>query len=324
MNEGEEKNLASRIAELLRTSEQEINSYVTEVISNVNLKGTKAVSHCYFLTLDGNGRPKTKEFARFIAKYIVDYAIPRKELYDAQAYDLKHNTRVKATELVKKAEGLFTSLEKTGEGGEMILYIFVQEFLKFPQLICKMPLKTNKELHINGADGIHVSVDKNTKGEDILSLYWGESKLYKNINKAISDCIDSLKNFILSDGGQDAPEERDLQLITDNLDLLDEKLEKVMIRYLDKDDPLHNQVNYKGVCLIGFDYNKYPSTANAETTEQVKEKIKKEVDNWLEKVINQISKHANLDTFDIHVFLLPFPSVNEFRKSFLKEIGITR
>jgi hypothetical protein len=320
MYKDNEKQLTDLIVDLLRTSEQEIKSYVTEVISNVNLEGTKAISHCYFLTLDGNGRPKTKDFARFVAKHVVDYAIPRKEFFEAQQYDQKHNTGVKMSELNKKAKGLFTSLKKTGEGGEVILYIFVQEFLKLPQLICKMPLKTNKELHINGADGIHVSVDKNSEGEDILSLYWGESKLYKKINDAISDCIDSLKSFILSDGGQDAPAERDLQLITDNLDLIDERLEKVMIRYLDKDDPLHNQVNYKGVCLIGFDYSKYPSIPNTETTEQIKEKVKNEVDNWSKKVISQISKHANLNTFDIHVFLLPFPSVDEFRKSFLEEI----
>ncbi len=323
MNPEENTNLPDLITELLRTSEQEIKSYITEVVSHVNLKDTKAVSHCYFLTLDGNGRPQTKDFARFVARHVADYAIPRKEFAEAQEYDRQHNTSVKTTQLIKKAEGLFTSLKKTGEGGEMLLYILVQEFLKLPQLLCKMPLKTNPELHVNGADGIHVSVENNASGQDILSLYWGESKLYKSLSDAISNCFESLKDFLLSDGGADAPAERDLQLLRGNLDVVDERLEAVLLKYLDKDDPLHNQVSYKGVCLIGFDYDKYPTTPNSDTTEQVKQKIEQEIEAWSTSVIGQISKHTNLNTFDIHVFLLPFPSVEDFRKHFLEALGIS-
>jgi hypothetical protein len=323
MNTEENKKLTDLIAELLRTSEQQINSYITEVVSHADLAGTKSVSHCYFLTLDGNGRPQTKDFARFVANHVVGYAIPRKEFAAAQKYDAEHNDAVKTTQLIDKAKKLFTSLGNTGEGGEMLLYILVQEFLKLPQLICKMPLKTNPELHVNGTDGIHVSVETNATGQDILSLYWGESKLYKNLSAGISKCFESLKEFLLSDGGAEAPAERDLQLLRDNLDVLDEKLETAILKYLDKDDPLHNQVNYKGVCLIGFDYDKYPTTPNTETTEQVKAKVQAEIEAWSKSIIGQISKHTNLNTFDIHVFLLPFPSVEEFRKHFLEALGIT-
>lgn len=322
METEESKNLNILITELLRSSEEEVKSYITEVVSNVKLKDTKAISHCYFLTLDGNGRPQVKDFARFVAKHVADYAIPRKEFAAAQKYDYDHNTSVRTAQLIEKAKALFTSLKKTGEGGEMLLYILVQEFLKLPQLICKMPLKTNSELHVNGSDGIHVSIDTNRNGQDILSLYWGESKLYKNLSDAISECFESLKVFLLSDGGIDAPAERDLQLIKCNLDVIDEKLEIAILRYLDKDDPLHNMVNYKGICLIGFDYDKYPSVPNTETTEQIKEKIQQEIEKWSKSVVGQISKHTGLNTFDIHVFLLPFPSVEDFRKHFLEALGI--
>lgn len=323
MNTEENKKLTELISELLRTSEQEINSYITEVVSNVSLKTTQAKSHCYFLTLDGNGRPQIKDFARFVAQHVVGYAIPRKEVKSAQEYDLKHNTTVKTTQLVKKASGLFTSLKKTGEGGEMLLYILVQEFLKLPQLLCKMSLKTNPELHVNGTDGIHVAVEPDESGQDTLSLYWGESKLYKNLSDGISKCFESLKEFLLSDGGAEAPVERDLQLVQSNLDVSNKDLETLILRYLDKDDPLHNKVKYKGVCLVGFDYDKYPLIPNSETTDQVKEKIQQEIEAWSTSVIGQISKHTNLNSFDIHIFLLPFPSVEDFRKYFLEALGIT-
>jgi len=322
MDTEENKNLKELVTELLRTSKQEINSYITEVVSNVSLKDTKAISHCYFLALDGNGRPQTKDFAKFVAWHVVDYAIPRKEIAEAQKYDHENNTTIKTAQLIEKAKSLFTSLSKTGEGGEMLLYIIVQEFLKLPQLICKMPLKTNSKLHVNGTDGIHVSVEKDASGQDILSLYWGEAKLHKYLSPAISSCFESLKEFLLSDGGANGPAERDLQLLQGNLDVLDEKLGAMILRYLDKDDPLHNQVTYKGVCLIGFDYNKYPSTPNSETTQQIKDKIEQEIKAWSKSVIGQISKHTDLNTFDIHVFLLPFPSVKEFRQFFLEALGI--
>jgi len=315
--------LKALIEGLLRKSEGEIHGYIQKVDTHLEIASTKALAHCYFIALDGNGRPRINDFAEFVARHVVDYAIPRKEIAAAQKYDTENNTTTAHTALVKKAAGLFTSLEKTGEGGEMLLYILVQEFLKLPQLICKMPLKTNSEMHYHGADGIHVSVEENADGKEILSLYWGESKLYKDLGKAIKAAIESIKGFLLSDGSAGTPAQRDLQLIQDNLHVVDEKLGNALLKYLDKDDPLYGQVNWKGICLIGFDTDHYPATPNSgETIKQIKEKIEKELPKWSEKVGKQISEHTNLNTFDIHVFLLPFPSVEAFRKAFLEALGL--
>ncbi len=319
----EEINIQQLVQDLLRTNEGEFGSYITEVKTNLEVADTKAVSHCYFVNLDGNGRPRINDFARFVAQHIVDYSIPRKEIEEARDYDQKHGTTVKMMQLGEKARGLFTDLTKSGEGGEMLLYMLVQEFLKFPQLICKMPLKTNPNMHYHGADGLHISAEANAEGKEILALYWGESKLYKDVSNGIDEAVKSLKEFLLSDGAAGSPAERDLQLVQDNINVIDEKLENALVRYLDKDDPLYNQLIWRGICLVGFDSDKYPSIPNSgETLEKIREKIEQELPEWSKKVGTNISKHTNLNTFDIHVFLIPFPSVEEFRASFLAALGI--
>lgn len=324
-NPGSERVFGELVQKLLRTTEHGITSYFTEVQTHLEVKDTKALSHCYFLNLDGNGRPRTKDLAEFVALHLLAYSIPRKQLEEARRKDEEHNNTIYTEELRQKARGLFTTVDNSGEGGEMLLYILVQEILKLPQLICKMPLKTNTESHYQGVDGIHVSVDHNDSGEDILCLHWGESKLYQDLNKAVTNCIESMKNYLLSDDGAGSNAGRDLQLIQDNLSIEDEELENALVQYLDKKSPLYNRVSYRGVCLVGFDYDKYPADPNSgATAETIKAEVESQLNDWVEKVSSKIKGHPQLNTFDIHVFLVPFPSVEEFRKEFLSALGIAR
>lgn len=321
-NDESEIKIQSLINKLLRNSKGDVKTFISEVKINIQVEDTKAISHCYILNLDANGRPRVNDLAEFVALHMIDYSIPRKEIEKAKKYDNDNNTTTAVAQLSKKANGLFASLKKSGEGGEMLLYMLVQEFLKLPQLICKMPLKTNTEVHYHGADGVHVSAETDSEGKDILCLYWGESKLYKDIGKAIGDCVESLKDFLLSTGSSGGRAERDLQLLQENVHTLeDTRLENLLVKYFDKNDPQSNQLRFKGVCLIGFDSKKYPSNANTETVDQVKVKIEKEIEAWLKKVKTNITKHQTLETFEIHVFLIPFPDVQAFRDVFLKEIG---
>lgn len=316
-----EVKIQSLIEKLLRNSIGSIETFVSDVKINLKVENTKAISHCYIVNLDANGRPRVDDLAQFVALQMIDYSIPRKEIETAKKHDLDNNTTTATSQLYKKAKSLFNSLDKSGEGGEMLLYLLVQHFLKLPQLICKMPLKTNSDLHYHGADGIHVSVETDADGNDILCLHWGESKLYKDVAAGISDCINSLKDFLLSTGGSDGRGERDLQLVQEGIHTInDEKLENLLVKYFDKNDPQSNRLKFKGVCLIGFDSEKYPSTANTESIQQVKDKIETEIESWLSKVKSGILKHQSLDTFEIDVFLIPFPEVDLFRKAFLKEI----
>lgn len=305
---------------LIRGTGNELQSYLIEVCSSQKISNTKVINHCYNVQLDGNGRHRVNDFIEFIATKILEYSIPRSQFERAKQHLINYNTNTELDKLRRKAEALFTDIGNTGEGGEILLYILVQEFLKIPQLFCKMPLKTNSAMHYHGVDGIHAEFDSK---ENVLALYWGESKLYKKLEEGIKACFDSLKEYLLNPNSIQAPQERDLQLVKDGLDLNDDKLEDAIVQYFDKDNPNFNHLQYRGVCLIGFDYDKYPKIPNQIKGIEFNKLVKQEINDWHKALQDGVLMHPNLDTFIIHVFFIPFPSVEEFRKYFLQSINIT-
>ena len=147
--------------------------------------------------------------------------------------------------------------------------------------------------------------------------------MYKDLHVAISDCLDSLKGFLLDPQGCTSTQERDIDLITSNIhhNINDETVENLLLEYFDKDKELSNRLVYKGICFIGFDYNKYPSDTDiTKTTEDIKKAILAEYEKWHNVVVAKLKDRENLDKKEIHVFLMPFPSLDEFRKYYLQTL----
>lgn len=304
---------------LLIRSKGEIKSRIEEVSFNVKIEDTETIGYCHCLKVDGNGNLRLQDLIEFLDEKIVEYAIPLMEIDEARKYLVDTGSPLKFQRLRKKAENLFTNLEKTGEGGEILLYILVQEFLGLPQLISKMSLKTSGQLHYQGADGIHVSYNSL---ENKLNLFWGESKMYADINDAMRECIKSIKSFLLDPISAKSVQERDIHLITSNItkNVNNPELEDLLVRYFDKDDDLSNNVEYKGLCFIGFDSDKYPTTNMLRTTEEIKSDLQSEISKWYKSLSKKIKSHAKLELKEMHIFLMPFPSVAKFREYYLKEI----
>lgn len=302
---------------LLRSKPDSLDAYLGQVGAKLTLPSTKAQVHCYFLKYDGNKLPRVSALAKRLACELVNYSIPRSKIMNAMSSadgetDTKHIIK-----LHQQATSLFTDLVKTGEGGEMLLYLMTETFLRAPQLLCKMPLKTSSNLHYNGADGVHGTYDKDTGG---LAVYWGESKLHGDVVRAIGSCFDSLAPFLLPDGSSSSPQLRDLELLTDNIDLGDPDLEKALLRHLDPDDVLFNKLSYRGVALVGFDSECY--TSPTLLTEQcLSAALESAADKWHQSVSYHVGKHK-LSQIVIELFCLPFPSVEAFRAYFLKELGL--
>lgn len=309
--------LDAKIEQLLRHDSGELESFFALVEHDVPVTGTHARLHCHVVQLDGNGMPRVSDLARWLAFHVIDYAIPRQEILDADAFDRVHNTKRRSVELKTKAVRLFTKLRRTGEGGELLLYVLAQARLGLPQLFCKMPHKTSSKVHVHGIDGIHVGVDK-PSGR--LALYWCESKLYKTVTKAVTEALDSLKPFVCREGGSGAPYERDLQLMRDNIDLADAELEEAMLRFLDRNDTEYNKVQFRGICLVGFDHRCYPVTPNSKQIDVVIKEAREAMQTWLATVQTQIKTRTPLATIHLELFLIPFPSVEAFRQAFLAEL----
>lgn len=298
----------------------EINTRLHPI--NLRTKSTNSPVHisCHHIRLNGNQLPRTSELATFLGEKVVDYCIPRTELAAAKAKFENENSFGPMSRLETKARKLFSSLKKSGEGGEILLYILQSEVLGAPQLLCKMPLKTSTEMHYHGADSIHGKLREDGK----LELYWGESKLYKNLGTAIKNCLSSIEPYLLKAAGVDDAD-RDLQLLVDNLDLGpdNQNLEEVLLKYLDPDCEESNQLEIKGACLIGFDCNKYPTSSMQKDEPTLQLEISSEFKKWEKTFFKKHGKYPRIAGFALEVFLVPFDSVSEFRKQFLGGFGIT-
>lgn len=246
-----------------------------------------------------------------------DYAIPRSKVAEARARDARFNSTEAIAELVERAKRSFTNLATTGEGGEMLLYLLAERFLRLPQILCKMDLKTDEKMHYHGADGVYAGVTP----EGVLKLYWGESKVYATAGEAISACLESLAPYLLEHEHEGAERERDLMLLSDKADLTNEALTAALRKYFDQSSPMSNRVRYCGVALVGFGVPFYPAEGVATVADEIAGAAKLALNDWVDKVGKGITKNK-LERLEIEFFCVPLPSAQDFRNVFLEVMGL--
>lgn len=307
------------IEDLIIKSDNELHSRIELIEKDFKFDSTNTSAHFYFIKLDGNGNPRKRDLLQYVATKILDYSIPKKDQILARDYYIKNNSSSKVIELERKAKELFVDLEKTGELGEMFLYILTEDVLKLPQIISKMTLKTSGKLHFQGADGVHFNYNES---DDTLDLYWGESKMEKTITSALSNCFDSITPFLTDPNSYDSTQNRDLQLITTNIaeNINNQKLENFLVNYFDLNNEYSNKLNFKGICFVGFDVNNYPIKPKEKTTKILLDEFKTKLDSWKKSVKTQLDNHPEIEKFEINIFLMPFESVEKMREEFLELI----
>lgn len=294
-----------------------LDVHLTLIERDIKVAGQSVKIHCHCLAVDGNGKIQLHRLAQFMRNAATDYAIPRSKVAAAKARDTKFNSTEAVAELVERAKRSFTDLANTGEGGEMLLYLLAERFLKLPQILCKMDLKTDDKMHYHGADGVYAGISS----EGVLKLFWGESKVYATAGAAISACLESLAPFLLEPEHEGAERERDLLLLSDKADLSDEKLTAALRRYFDRSSPMSNRVRYCGVALVGFGVQFYPGDGAAAVAADIAEAAKAALSDWTETVGKGITKNK-LEGLEIEFFCVPLPSAQGFRDIFLEVMGL--
>lgn len=296
----------------------ELDVHLELVERDLEIKPERVKVHCHCLVKDGNNKISVKRLAEFMRNSVADYAIPRSKLEEAKERDRTFKSSSAVSSLHNQARATFTDLAKTGEGGEMLLFLLAERFLELPQVLCKMNLKTDTRMHYHGADGVYASLSEN----GMLKLYWGESKIYANAKSAIRDCLASLAPFLIEDEHENAGRERDLILLSDRADLNDSNLTAAFKNYFDRTSIMSKHVEYCGIALIGFDADIYEIEKPQELAMSIADKAKIEVHNLLSSVENRTIAEE-LDAFEIQFLCVPFPSVEDFRKAFLTSLGLT-
>lgn len=307
---------ATDLESALTGNPEALEVHLTLVQRDVLVEGHSVKIHCHCLSVDGNGRVQPHRLAEFMRNAVVDYAIPRSKLADAKARDHRFNSTEAVAELVERAKRSFTDLANTGEGGEMLLFLLAERFLKLPQILCKMDLKTDTRMHYHGADGVYAGVTP----EGVLKLYWGESKIYGNASAAIRACLNSLSPFLIEPDHEEAGRERDLILLSDKADLSNPVLTDALKNYFDKSSVMSKRVQYCGVALVGFDAPFYPEANAKAVAEEIIKASRSELTGWSNSIGERL-KVENLDQMEIEMFCIPLPSAEGFRAAFLKAMG---
>lgn len=309
--------LRDALKRLARGTEKDLSALLYDVERHVVVDGTNVTAHCHCLTLDGNGRPRIEDLVEGVAEHVLDYAIPRSEYRTAEDEARRTGSHQKIARLYTKARQLFTDLVQSGEGGELLLFALAEKLLRLPQLICKMSLKTNTRMHIHGADGLHAGVDEKT-GK--LLLYWGESKIFSDVTSAVRDCLASLAPMLQNHEAS----KRDLQLLQRHLDVDNDELEEALKKFLNPDDPEFNALEFRGLCLVGFDFDAYPSEGPSRVElKTIVKAIVEALPKWKEHLVKRIFEEK-LDAFSMHFLFVPFPSADNFRRLFREHLGLNK
>jgi hypothetical protein len=108
-------------------------------------------------------KPMVAELIDAVSLHIMNFCLPRsqvsgvQELYGKLEVDefmqRVEALRQEAFDLFKRAH---QATNRNGEAGELILYLLTEWLLGAPQIIAKMALKTNTEMPVHGADGVHI------------------------------------------------------------------------------------------------------------------------------------------------------------------------
>ena len=304
--------LLSTLNRLARGDFNSYEAFLHTVEKEKKIDETETISYWHCIELDGNGRDRTKDFVKNIITDIIDYVIPRSRIAEAYEKYRKDSTSRNIMKLRQEAQETFVDSVNSGELGELILFVLAEKFLKLPQVICKMNLKTSSNMHFHGADGVYLGLTDNNN----LALHWGESKIYQSFSDAVERCLDSLNILLNANGGILSADNRDFILLKQFIDLNDKKIEDVLKQYLDRDNPNFNKVEIRAIAFVGFEQdNYYPQAPNKET--RILQEIPK-----LNKTIQDKLKMKKLDSFVIHFFCIPFKSVKVLREEFHKCLGI--
>ena len=206
-------------------------------------------------------QPTFDEFIEVISDHIIPFCLPRSEIRDAKAAIVSgdHATAGRImTRLNEKARALFIKAKegshRSGEAGEIVLYILNEWILHAPQIVSKMYLKTNNQMPVHGTDGIHARYDGATKW---LLLYWGESKAHSKLASALSDALASISEFV-----EKSHERKEIELVAAHADLdgVDSEGKEAILRYLDPYSSESNERIAIHSCLLVFEFPIPPST----------------------------------------------------------------
>lgn len=270
-----------------------------------------------------DGEPSIDQFVDLLTDHIISFCLPRSEIMEARNAVLATGDLILASRkmqsLSDRARQLFIRAKKgssrSGEAGEILLYILNEWILKAPQIVSKMYLKTNSNMPVHGTDGIHLHYDEQLHK---LIVYWGESKVHETLSSALSAALSSISDFVTN-----SHEKREIELISSHPDLtgFTDEGKKALLRYFDPYDAASQDRVSVFSCLLVFESNfKAISSDDAKIEAEFIDLLNKTTNEFITSIAAKVTAQG-LNVRRFCFFLLPVPSVQDFRDKFQAKIG---
>lgn len=298
-----------KLANKISVEDSDFSICLDTIEHEYSISDVNTVIRLHHLKFDGNKIPMTKALADTLYTYIIDYCISSRNRQEPLTPKQSAILTKEARALFRHPETSDDSPDKTGEAGETLLYFLLESVLKAPQLVSKMELKTNHRDEVKGSDGIHA---KWNSALGLVDFYFGESKLYQDISSGIASALKSISGF--HDVNMSSHE---FNMVTKHFKYADDAVKKEISSLFINGNPGPN-VRINHACLIGFDYDGY-TRAISEPHNIAANKFKEIYLVDSEEIIKKLNK--KLHNFDkkhllLDFFIMPFPSVTEFRNAF--------
>lgn len=263
----------------------------------------------HHLKFDANGQPKVDALAKVLVDHAIDYAISsrnRPAEFTAQQA-MKHAQEARKLFRVVSAPSGTTDL--AGEAGELLLYFLLETVIGAPQVVAKVELKTNPALEVHGSDGIHMRWNSS---DQVVDVYFGESKMIGNVGTALTKAFESIENFH-ANGMRD----HEFSMVTKHFKGVDDNVKAAVAEVLDTGKPgTDARINH--ACLIGYDWTATgltPGQAAAAVEAEYRKQFFAEAPGLHQKLQRRFD-NCQRKQYGFEVFFLPFNSVQAFRDAF--------
>lgn len=266
-------------------------------------------------------RPLVSEFSAKLADQIIGYCLPRKRLLKAikDSADNPNDLSAAMAALRREARGAFQQYRaefpaRSGEGGEMLAYAFTEYHLHAPMALAKMHTKTNSNMPVFGADGIHL---RYVSEAGQLEVFYLESKVHDKLSTGVRDAAQSIRELL--DGSQ---RNRELRLALDfgNFDDMDETAQQALEDFLDPYGAKTADRLDRHVCVIAYSEAAYQHASHGAEMEEIRGIFRSDFGHRMSRVETAYAE-KELPADKITTFVVGLPSVKDFRHEFERALS---
>jgi len=257
---------------------------------------------------------RQRDFMKMIRRNIIFYVLNYSDYLDLSDTEKDEIIKKHVDLYIKAREKFQTKSDRIGEAGELILFLLL-EAEGISQIVSKMRLKTDNEWPFHGVDAIHLEI-KDGK----VIFHYGESKMRKTFEIALSKSIDSIENF------ESKPKEEDIEvdLISTNIDKSKfEGFAEEIVKLVNPYTKNKEHVGHKYSVFLGFDWDllkDLSKKAKDDLQKYVKVQYEKEHPKLIEKIQKAVLGSQKIKDKRFKFYLLPFQNEEEFRVSFRDEL----